>query len=104
MRPMQDIRPMHAPCAHLGHGVPGRRLVAHHADLRGLGPDELQPVVGADLDKVGVLREEAVAGVDRLRAAARRGGEEVGDVEVRRGGGRVADAHGLVGELRGGGG
>ena len=47
----------------------------------------------------GVLRQEAVARVDRLRAAARGGGEEVGDVEVRLAGGRLADADGLVGEL-----
>ena len=43
------------------HRVARRRLVSHDADGVGLGADELQAVVGADVHKGGVLRQEAVA-------------------------------------------
>ena len=46
--------------AHL-HGVARGGLVAHDADRVGLGPNELQAVVVADVHKGGVLRQEAVA-------------------------------------------
>lgn len=60
------------------HGVTGSALVAHEADLLRLGADELQAVVGADLDELGALRQEAVAlgadtGTDRGRGRGRTG-------------------------------
>jgi len=62
----------------------------------GLRPDEDQPVRLDDLGEFGVLREEAVSGVDRIRARNLRGGDDVGDVEIRIGGRRRPDADRLV--------
>ena len=66
--------------------VPGGDLVAEVADrLRGRA-DPGQPGVDDGLGEVGVLGEEAVAGVDRVGARLRRGVEELVDVEVGLGG------------------
>ena len=43
-------------------------LVAHHIDRGGARPDEGHTHLGDGLGEVAVLREEAVAGVDRLRS------------------------------------
>ena len=64
----------------------------------GLGPMKVKPWALDDLGEAGVLRQEAVAGVDRLGAGDLAGGDDRGDVQValgRRGG---ADADALVGQ------
>ena len=50
------------------HRLLGGDLVAHHPDVLGLGPDEGEAVGLDDLGEAGVLRQEAVAGMDRLGA------------------------------------
>ena len=72
----------HAGHAGVHHRLPCRRLVAHDADVVGVRADEVEAVLAADADKVGVLREEAVAGVHRARAVAHGGGEQVARFEV----------------------
>ncbi len=76
--------------------LPGNRRQAvrgeHAADgvlrrepLEDLGPrtDERQVVDGAGLGEGGVLREEAVAGMDRVAAGDQRGADQRRLVEVR---------------------
>ena len=60
--------------------------------------DEVQVVRGAHLRKAGVLREEPVAGMDRVTAGDEGGGYERGLVQVAAPGFCGTDADGLVGE------
>ncbi len=53
-------------------GMAGADLVAHDLDGLGRGPDEGDPPLGDGPGEVGVLREEAVAGVDGVGAALSR--------------------------------
>ena len=43
------------------HGVPGGGLVTHDADVLGLGPNESDAMLIADLHKLSALRQEAIA-------------------------------------------
>ena len=79
-------------------GLLGLDLVAHQADMLGLGADEMQIVLGEDFGEAGIFRQEAVAGMHRVGAGDLAGREQRGNVEVavlRR---RRADADALVGE------
>src|SRR5581483_10277350 len=58
------------------------RLVAHQTDLRGRGPDKSDLRLGADLRELGVLGEEAVPRMDRIRARDLRRGNDARDVEI----------------------
>ena len=62
--------------------APGGRLVAHLADLVAGGADEGDVAGPAGLGELGVLRQEAVARVDRVGAGDLRGGDDAGDAEV----------------------
>jgi hypothetical protein len=61
----------------------GFDLVAHQADVLGLRADEMQIMLGEDFGEAGILGQEAVAGMHRIRPGdfARR--EQRGDVEIR---------------------
>jgi hypothetical protein len=88
----------HARHAGLDHGLLGRHLVAHHPDRRRGGPDEREATALDPLGEVGVLRQKAVAGVDRL-GVRHLGGRDDGrhvEIALRRGG--RADAHRFVGK------
>ena len=85
--------------AHLLHRGLGGRLVAHRADRLGRWPHEGDAVVGADLREAIVLGQEAVAGVDGVRAARGGSRQDIGNIEVALRAGGLAHAHGLVGEL-----
>ena len=76
----------------------GPDLVAH--DVEGLvaRADEDDASLAAGAGEARVLGEEAVAGMHRLRAGGEGRRDDAGGVEVALGGGRRADAHGLVGE------
>ena len=93
------FRAGHAGHARLDHRLLGRDLVAHDADRLGRRADEGEAALLDALGEVGVLRQEAVAGVDRLGVGHLGGGDDRRHVEValRRGG--RADADRLVGEL-----
>jgi hypothetical protein len=80
------------------HLLAGADLVAHHLHVDRVGPDEQHAALLHDLGELGPLRQEAVAGVDRVGAGQLGGGDDVLDVEVALGGLAGADAHGLVGE------
>ena len=80
------------------HGVLGRDLVAHQADHLGGRADEGEAGAFDLLGEVGVLGEEAVAGVDRGGAGDLGRGDDRRDLQVRLGGRGRTDAHRFVGE------
>ncbi len=85
--------------ARRGHRGARRDLGPHQAHQFRLRSDEAQPAALAHLGELGVLREEAVAGVDRVGAGDLGRRDDRRDVEVgllRRG---RPDADALVGEL-----
>src|SRR5262249_45945050 len=91
---------------HRGHPVLGHRLarlelVAHQSNAVGTGADEGQAVFGARLGQGRRLGQEAVAGVDRVGAAAERRGDQRRNFQVAVGGARRPNANGAVGEPRG---
>ena len=92
-------RARHAGDAERERGFLGLDLVAHDPDVLGLGADEADAVVLEDLGEARVLRQEAVAGMDRLRPGDLAGGEQRGNVEVGVARGRRTQADGFVGEL-----
>ena len=53
----------------------GFDLVAHQPDMRGLGADEMDVVLGEDFGKAGVLREKAIARMHRIGAGDLAGGQ-----------------------------
>ena len=59
---------------------------------------KVMPSFGADLGEVGILGEEAVAGMDRVGAGLLRGADDARDVQVAAAGRGRADVHRLVGE------
>ena len=81
------------------HELSGARLVAHRANgiCRRADPD--QAGVHHGLREVGVLGQETVSGVHRLRPAGLCGSDDSGDVQIRFAWRRRPDAHGLVGLL-----
>ena len=78
--------------------VLGLGLVAQRLDRGGRRADPDQPGVDDGLGEVGVLGEEAVAGVDGVGAGVGGDRDDLGDVEVGLGRGRAAEGVGLVGE------
>ena len=92
------IRSGHQRQAECARGALGLDLVAHGADMLGLGADPDDVMRFDDIGELGVLREEAVAGVDRIALGDFGRRDDVGDVEIRVGGRRRADAHRMVGE------
>ena len=61
------------------------------------GPMNSKPLRAADLGEVGVLAQEAVAGMDRLDVGHLGGGDDPRTVQVAVGAGGLADADGSVG-------
>ena len=78
--------------------VLGLGLVAEGLDRLGRRADPDQPGVDDGLGEVGVLGEEAVAGVHGVGAGLLRGGDDLLDVEVGVGRRRAAERVGLVGD------
>ena len=83
------------------HRLARGALVAHALDALGSRADEHEIVIGAGAGEVGVLGEEAVAGMHGFRAGGFRRGDDVGHDEVALVRLSGADAHGLVGVLHG---
>ncbi len=81
-----------------GHRGLGGCLVAHGLDHLGRSPNELDVILGTHAGKLGVLREESVAGVNRIGIGDFRCRDDVGNVEVALGALRRANANRLVGE------
>ena len=81
----------------LGHDLARPGLRAHRLDRLGGGPMKTMPASAQARGEVGVLGEEAVAGVDRLGAGLLRRLDDLLDVEVALGRDRRADQEGLVG-------
>ncbi len=79
-------------------GALGLDLVAHQADMLGLGADEMDVVLVEDFGEARVLGEEAVARMHGVGAGDLAGGEQRRDVEIAVARRRRADAHALVGE------
>ena len=73
-------------------------LVAHNADMLGLGADEDDVVVLDDVGEFGVLAQKTITGMDRVGAGDFGGRDDIGNVEIAFAGGRRADANRFVGE------
>jgi hypothetical protein len=82
--------------ARRGHDALRLDLAPHGTDRRRRRSDEEQPLGGAALGELGVLRQEAVAGMHGLGPRRPRGGEQTIDREVRLAAGRRPDPHCLV--------
>ena len=91
--------------AGLGHDRARFHLAAHASDRIHRRADEGEAGVNAARRELGVLGQEAVAGMDRVGADCLRGRENTIDVEVRLQARRRTDAHRLVrlGGVRGAG-
>ena len=87
----------HQGCAGPHGRVAGRDLVAKQPDRVRRRTDPGQSGVQDGLGKVGVLGEEAVAGVDGVRPGLGRHGEELGDVQVCVRGRVAVQAEGFIG-------
>ena len=88
----------HALHAGLLGGDAARHLVAHDLDGLGRRADEGHAPLGDGPGEVGVLGEEAVAGVHAVGAAALDDVEDLVGLQVALGGGLTAQGVGLVGE------
>ena len=89
---------------HDGHAglagqIAGRVLVAELGHRLRAGADEVDLAAAADLVEVGVLGQEAVAGMNRLHVADFGGADHAGDLEIAVGRLRRADAIRFVGQL-----
>jgi hypothetical protein len=82
--------------AGFGHQFLRRVLEAHGADAVRLRPDPYQPGVDHRLSEVGVLAEETVAGVNRLRAGLLCGLDDPVSAQVRLARRTRPDVHHLV--------
>ena len=80
------------------HGLFGGDLVAHQADMLGLRSDEGDAVFLHDLGEARILRQKAVARMDRLRAGDLAGRDDGRNIEIGLRRGRRPDAHALVGQ------
>ena len=98
---MRPVAAGHRRHAGLRRHLARRDLVAHQADRFGARPDEDQPGALDRLGEGGVLRQEAVAGMDGVGAGRSRRLEDRGDVQIGFRRLRRADLDRLVGELDG---
>ena len=83
--------------ARLLHVLARARLGAHHLHRLRRRPNELDARLAAGRGKPRVLRQKAVAGMDRFRPAASRHVENLVEVEIRLAGRRRTDVVGVVG-------
>ena len=63
-------------------GLLRQHLVAHGADMDRRGADERQAVIGHHLGEFGILRQEAIARMDRVGAGDGRGRDDRGFVQI----------------------
>ena len=80
------------------HGLARGAFFAHEACDLGRRADEFDIGGAANFGEVGVLAEQAVAGMDCVDIGDLGGGDDGRDVEVALGGARRANADGLVGK------
>ena len=92
------VRARHHRNAEALGGALGLDLVAHQADMRGLGTDEMDVVLRQDFGKARVLRQKAVARMHGVGAGDLAGGEQRRNVEIAVARGGRADADAFVGE------
>ncbi|MNX87550.1 hypothetical protein D3C86_1194820 [compost metagenome] len=76
----------------------GGDLVAHDADMFGGRSDEGDAVCVENIGELGIFRQEAVTGVNRVRTCYFAGRNDLVDVEVAVTRGRRADANAFVGK------
>ena len=97
VRPRASRR-VRRPC----HGGASRcDLVAHQADGARRWPNENQAGINNGIGEIGILRQETVAGMHRVGAAACGRCNDRGDIEIRLGGVRRPDLDRLIGERNG---
>ncbi len=94
----RSVGAWHKRQSELGGGALGLDLVAHGADMFGLGADPDQSVALDDLGELRVFGQKTVAGVDGVGVDHFGRGNDVGDVEVAVARRRRADAHRFIGQ------
>src|SRR6185503_17589127 len=94
----RPVRSRHAGNAGRTHRLDSRHLVAHQANGFGLRPDENKAALLYALRKIGVLREEAVAWMNRHGVRDLGRGDDRRHVQIALLRARRADADGLVGQ------
>jgi len=72
----------HAGHASLFHGEFGGDLVTHHADGFGTRSDEHEAALFHALGEIGILRQEAITGMDGLRIGDLRRADDGRDVQI----------------------
>ena len=92
-------RTRHARNAERQRRALGLDLVAHDADVLGLGADEADVVVGENFCEFGVFRKKTVAGMDGVGAGDLAGREKGGNIEIGLARRRRPDADRFVGQL-----
>ena len=85
--------------ARLDHGLLGRHLVTHGADVFWRRPDELETTLFDPLGKIGVLAQKTISRVNGLGIRHLGGRDDGGHVQIGQRRRRGADAHGLLGQL-----
>ncbi len=89
----------HARHAGLDHGLLGRDLVTHRADVVGRRADELETALLHALGEVGVFAQETIAGVNRFGVGDLGRRDDRRHVEIAQRRWRGADAHGFLRQL-----
>jgi hypothetical protein len=82
IRVTEDVGSRHDRHAHLHHGAPRGRLVAHQPDLLRVRANEGQLAPLADLRELRILGEEAVPRVDRVGTRDLRRRDDAGNVQI----------------------
>ena len=94
----RPIGARHAGNARRLHDLDGRDLVAHQADGFGARPDENEAALLHAFGEIGILRQEAISGMNGHRIGDLRGADDGRHVQIGQRGLRRPDAHRLVGE------
>ena len=94
-----SLRSRHDRHSRLFHRLPGGRLIPHFADRIGMGTDEGDAARGAKLGKIGIFRQEAVAGVNGVRPDQGGGTHQIGHVQITVPGWSGTDTIRLIGQF-----
>ena len=85
--------------AMLNHSLTGRNLITHHPHAFSRGADESNAALFADLGKLGIFRQKAVAGMDRLGIRQLSSTDDGIDIQVALAAGSRSDTDRFISQL-----